>query len=191
MDWLHSLCLCLQFLCHFDESDYMITLSIITSLIYTYTATWNIYRPERSLWCIYFMLNQSVLGMRVHLADDQMTKDTLKSSVGHQFIHCTYNIAWVTVKNDFFVTGEVICQWFSLVTSSLAKIIGKSPHSWPKKSLFMVTNVLFYFLHAILCSEHTTPLKSPWPLLLPLSPRTVFSDLALWRYHSWSVTLHN
>ena len=26
----------------------------------------------------------------------------------------------------------MICQWFSLVTSSLVKIIGKSPHSWPK-----------------------------------------------------------
>ena len=27
------------------------------------------------------------------------------------------------------------------------------------KSLFMVTNVLFYFLHAIWCPEHTIPLK--------------------------------
>ena len=29
-----------------------------------------------------------------------------------------------------------------------------------KRSLFMVTNVLFYFLHAILCFEHTIPLKT-------------------------------
>ena len=29
-----------------------------------------------------------------------------------------------------------------------------------KKSLFTVTNVLFYFLHAILCPEHTIPLKA-------------------------------
>ena len=29
-----------------------------------------------------------------------------------------------------------------------------------KKSLFTVTNVLFYFLHAILCPEHTIPLKT-------------------------------
>ena len=29
-----------------------------------------------------------------------------------------------------------------------------------KKSLFTVTNVLFYFLHAILCHEHTNPLSS-------------------------------
>ena len=32
----------------------------------------------------------------------------------------------------FWVTRNAICQWFSLVTSSLVKIIGKSPHSWPK-----------------------------------------------------------
>ena len=28
-----------------------------------------------------------------------------------------------------------------------------------QKSLFTVTNVLFYFLHAIWCPEHTIPLK--------------------------------
>ena len=29
-----------------------------------------------------------------------------------------------------------------------------------KKSLFTVANVLFYFLHAILCHEHTNPLRT-------------------------------
>ena len=33
---------------------------------------------------------------------------------------------------------------FSLLTSSLVKIIGKSPHSWPQKSLFTVAHALFY-----------------------------------------------
>ena len=37
------------------------------------------------------------------------------------------------MNNDFWVTREAICQWFSLVTSSLVKIIGKSPHEWPKR----------------------------------------------------------
>ena len=36
------------------------------------------------------------------------------------------------MNNDFWVTRGAIYQWFSLVTSSLVKIIGKSPHSWPK-----------------------------------------------------------
>ena len=34
------------------------------------------------------------------------------------------------MNNDFWVTSEAICQWFSRVT--LVKIICKSPHSWPK-----------------------------------------------------------
>ena len=42
------------------------------------------------------------------------------------------NNAWVTVNNDFFVTSEAIRLWFSLVTSSLVKIIAESPHSWQK-----------------------------------------------------------
>ena len=45
------------------------------------------------------------------------------------------NNAWVTVNNDFL----------SRVT---------------KKSFFTVTNVSFYFLHAILCHEHTNPLRT-------------------------------
>ena len=51
---------------------------------------------------------------------------------GHKIACKKWNNTFVTVNNDFLVTREVICQWFSLVTSSLVKIIGKSPHSWPK-----------------------------------------------------------
>ena len=42
------------------------------------------------------------------------------------------NNTFDTMNHDFLVTRELICQWFSLVTSSLVKIIGKSPHSSPK-----------------------------------------------------------
>ena len=42
------------------------------------------------------------------------------------------NNAWVTVSNDFLVTSQVICQWFSRVMKSPVKIIGKSPHDWQK-----------------------------------------------------------
>ena len=66
------------------------------------------------------------------------------------------NNVWVTVNNDFFVTSGAIRQWFSRVTKSQVKISLTSD----KKSLFTVTNVLFYFLHAILCHEHTNPLRS-------------------------------
>ena len=53
----------------------------------------------------------------------------------------------------------VVCQWFSHVPNSQAKIICKSHKEWPKKSLFTVTNILFYFLHAIWCPEHTISLN--------------------------------
>ena len=46
--------------------------------------------------------------------------------------------------------------WITIFwTKSRVIIIGKSPHEWPKKSLFTVTNVLFHFSHAILCFVHT------------------------------------
>ena len=45
-------------------------------------------------------------------------------------------------------------MWFARV-----KIIGKSHHEWPKKSLFTVTNALLNFAHAILCPEYIILLK--------------------------------
>ena len=46
-----------------------------------------------------------------------------------------------------------------------------------KKLLFMVSNVLFYFLHAISCPEHAILQKKS--STAHLMPRMVFSDLAL------------
>ena len=45
----------------------------------------------------------------------------------------THALFYIYFMNaDFWVTRDAICQRFSLVTSSLVKIFGKSPHSWPK-----------------------------------------------------------
>ena len=71
-----------------------------------------------------------------------------------------YNNAWVTVNNHFWVMSEAICQKFSRVMKSLVKIVRKSYHEWPEISLFMVTNVLFNFLHTIFSPEHTILLKT-------------------------------
>ena len=115
------------------------------------------------------------------------------------------NNARVTVNNDFFVTREAIRQWFSLVTNN-----NFFCHEWgdstmiftsdevtsenhcriasrvTKKSLFTVTNVLFYILHAILC--HKSAKNYHRTLISPLLLRAAFSDRALWRHHNWSVT---
>ena len=53
---------------------------------------------------------------------------------------------------NIWVTLEVICQWFSLVTSSLGKIIGKSPHSWPKNRHWQ--KLMHYSLYATLCNRN-------------------------------------
>ena len=92
-------------------------------------------------------------------------------------------IFWLQVRwfaNDFH-------EWRSHSWKSLANYLTSD-----QISLFMVTNVLFYFLHAVLCPEHTVPLKT-------IVDRSVchcrqhgqgrsFSALALWRHHSWPVT---
>ena len=50
------------------------------------------------------------------------------------------------MSNDFWVTSEAICQLFSRVTNEWKSLANRIT----QKSLFTVTNVLFYFLHAIL-----------------------------------------
>ena len=55
--------------------------------------------------------------------------------------------------------------------ASRVKIIGESPHEWPKTSLFMATNMLVYFLHAFLVLKHreivAIPIdRSPCPCCL-------------------------
>ena len=107
-----------------------------------------------SLWPCYFTQKEQAREFLWHLLRVQYIK----------------NNAFVTVNNDFLVTREVICQWFSLVTSSHEVT---SENHWQittrvtKKSLFTVTNVLFYFLHAILCLEYTILLQTIIELWFP------------------------
>ena len=87
------------------------------------------------------------------------------------------NNAWVTVNNDFWVTSEAICQWFSRVTKSRVKIIGKSHHEWPKnryswqRMYYFISYTLFYVPGIHNSAENHHP-----SLISQLSPRTAFSD---------------
>ena len=57
------------------------------------------------------------------------------------------------MNNDFLVTREMICQWFSL---SLVKIIGKSPHSWPKIVIHGYSCIILYiFIMGLLIPRNT------------------------------------
>ena len=107
-----------------------------------------------------------------------------------QYLQCISNgdiknNAWVTMNNDFWVMSKAICQRFQRLPKSLANRITSD-----QKSLLTLTNVLFYFLHVMLCPEHTVQLKTKKKyrsLILPLSLRMVFSNIILWRHHSWFV----
>ena len=69
------------------------------------------------------------------------------------------NDAWVIVNNGFLARvrwfANDLHEWCSHEWKSLANHITSD-----QKSLFAVKNILFYFLHAILWSEHTIPLKT-------------------------------
>ena len=47
------------------------------------------------------------------------------------------NYAWVTVNNDFWVTREAICQWFSLVTN------------------YFMSYTLLYVMNTQFCEKHS------------------------------------
>ena len=90
--------------------------------------------------------------------------------------------------NDFLVTSGVICQWFSRVTKSRVKIIGKSPHEWPKEIIIHGNECIIPFFTRYISWTHRSATKNHRSLISPLSLATAFSDLTVWRHHSWSVT---
>ena len=109
------------------------------------------------------MVYVNVITCPCHDVNSGLVKPLLKG-MDKQLHHIVFhgyvkNNAWVTINNDIGVTSEAICQSFSRVTKSRLKIIGKSHHEWPQNHYSTVTNVLFYFLHAIWCPEHTISLK--------------------------------
>ena len=67
-----------------------------------------------------------------------------------------HELPWITIFGHewgdlpmIFTSDEVTSENHWQITSRVTK-----------KSLLTVTNVLFHFLHAILCPEHTIPLKA-------------------------------
>ena len=93
------------------------------------------------------------------------------------------NNAWVTMNYDFLVTSGVICQWFSRV-----KIISKSPDKWPKIGIHSNKCIILFLTRHFMSWTHHSTTNHHRSLISPLLLGTVFSDLTLWRHHSWSVT---
>ena len=71
------------------------------------------------------------------------------------------------MNNNFSFKSEAICHW-SRVT---------------KKSLFTVKNVLSYFSTLFLSWIYSSAKQHYRSLISPLSVRTIFSAIAVWRHH--------
>ena len=94
------------------------------------------------------------------------------------------NNAWVTVNNDFGVMSEAICPWFCHEWKSLANRVTSDP-----KVVIHGNECIILFLARYFISWTPNSATINYPSLISaLSLRTVFSDLVLWRHHSWFVT---
>ena len=64
----------------------------------------------------------------------------------------------------------------------------KTHHEWPKNRYSRQRMYCLLFTHHFMSRRHNSAKSNYQSLIEPLSLRTIFSDLALWRHHSWSVT---
>ena len=112
------------------------------------------------------------------------------------------------MNKDVLFTRDVICQWFSLVTWitifwSRVRWFANDLHEWRSqewKSLAKhITRdqkivihgnecIIVFLTRYFLSWTHNSAKNNHRSFISPLSPRKVFSDLPLWRHHSWSVT---
>ena len=67
-----------------------------------------------------------------------------------------HELPWITICCHEWGDSTMIYTSDEVTNENRCRIASRVT----KKSLFTVTNVLFYFLHAILCHEHTNPLKT-------------------------------
>ena len=125
---------------------------------------------------------------------DDISKFIFSNQNKLQFYRILFFGARLTISDHWF---KYIGQFLGDEWGDLPMIFVASENYWQitsrvtQKSFFTVTNVLSYFLHAILCLwMHSSAINNHRAPISSLSPRTVVSGLALWRLHSWAVALH-
>ena len=98
------------------------------------------------------------------------------------------NNAWVTVNNDFWSPvgwfANDFHEWRSHESKSLAN------HLTSDQNIVIHGNecIILFLTRYFMSWTHHSATNNHRSLISPLSPRTVFSDLTLWRHHNWSVT---
>ena len=95
-----------------------------------------------------------------------------------------HELPWITIFGHDW--GDL--PIFSWVTKSWVKIIGKSLHEWSKIVIYGNEWIILFLTRYFMSWTHHSATNKHRLLISVLSLRTVFSDLTLWRHHSWSVT---
>ena len=91
-----------------------------------------------------------------------------------------HELPWITIfGHECVCVCGWICQWFSRVTKSRVKIIGKSPHEWPKEIIIHGNECIIPFFTRYISWTHRSTTKNHRSLISPLSLATVFSDLTV------------
>ena len=90
------------------------------------------------------------------------------------------------MNSDFWVKSEAICQWFSRMTKSRVKIIGKSHHEWTQRRY--LRQRMYYFFLTRYFTYNSAKTSDP-SLISPLSQGrsflTYYCDVTtvdLWRH---------
>ena len=98
------------------------------------------------------------------------------------------NNAWVTVNNDFGSRVRRFAYDFHEWRSHEWKLWANRPTSDPKIVIHGNECIILFLTRYFMSWTHNFAKTSHRSLISQLSPRTVVSDLALWRHNSGSVT---
>ena len=98
------------------------------------------------------------------------------------------NNAWVNVNNDFWSRVGWFANDFHEWRSHEWKSLANHLTSDQKIVIHGNERIILFLTRYFVSWTHRSATNNHWSLISPLSLRTVFSDLTLWRHHSWSVT---
>ena len=98
------------------------------------------------------------------------------------------NNAWVTVNNDFGSRVRRFANDFHEWRSHEWKSLANRITSDPKIDIHGNECIILFLTRHLCLGIHNSAENHHRSLISQLSPRTAFSDFALWRHHRWSVT---
>ena len=106
-------------------------------------STLQLHDVTDQLWCHNAQSENTILTDNGEMSDQSFSR----IAWSWQNIACKeWNDLFLTMNDNFLVALDVICQWFSQVTLSLMKSIGKSPHWWPQIVIHCNYCIILYLM---------------------------------------------